>query len=281
MKNILILGASGTIGSALFKQLSCRKDYKVVGTYFSSLQEDHSSMMRFCLENPDDINSVLKYVQPDIVISSIRGDFEKQLIAHEITAKYLTKNNGRLLYISTANVFDGSCDKPHFETDSPISDSDYGKFKIECEELLTNQMGDRAVLLRIPFVWGKNSPRIQALKAGCDIGKLDIYADFFSNHVSDMQIVDFIQWIIDKEKGGIFHIGTSDVISYQSFIERLISTMELKKPEFVSKESSGIMAVLSNRKDVPDGLQWDSEKLIRYLCRINSSFRHTTLWNGT
>ena len=270
MKNILILGASGTIGSALFRQLSLCKDFNVVGTYFSSLQESSSSMVRFCLENPDDIYSVLKRIQPDIVISSIRGNFEKQLIVHEITAKYLTKNNGKLLYISTANVFDGRCDKPHYETDTRISDSEYGKFKIQCEDLLTKQMDNRAVLLRIPFVWGKNSPRIQALKAGCDAGKLDIYANFYSNHVSDVQIVDFIQWIIHEEKDGIFHIGTTDVISYQSFMERLITAMGLKQPEFVYGKSSGVMAVLSDRKDVPDDLKWDCERLIQYLGSCNS-----------
>lgn len=266
IKNILILGASGTVGTAVFKQLSRDENLKITGTYFSAMQENTSSMMRFSVEFPGDIRSILKQVQPDIVISSLRGDYEKQLMTHENAAKYLMANGGRLIYLSTANVFDGSCDHPHYEEDVRISNSDYGQFKIECEDLLRNRMGNQAILLRIPFVWGKNSPRLQAVKAGCETGRLEVYTDFFSNHVSDTQIAQTIQWIIREDKDGIFHVGTSDLIGYQCFIERLIAEAGMKRPEFVSRSSPGVMAVLSNRKDIPDALKWSSGELIQFLC---------------
>ena len=266
VKNILILGASGTVGSVVFKQLSCDENLKTVGTYFSAMQESTSSMIHFSVELPNDICSILKQVQPDIVISSLRGDFDKQLITHENVAKYLMANSGRLIFLSTANVFDGSWDQPHYEDDALISDNDYGQFKIQCEDLLRNRMGDRAILLRLPFVWGKSSPRLQEIKAGCEIGQLRVYTDFFSNHVSDIQIAQTIQWIISENKDGIFHIGTSDVISYQCFIEQLIAAMDMKCPEFVFQKNPGVMAVLSNRKDIPNELKWNNKKLIQYLC---------------
>lgn len=265
MKRILIVGASGTVGASIFKQLSFNKDLKMIGTYCSAMQENTSSMVHFSVEAPNDICSVLKQVRPDIVISSLRGDFDKQLITHENIANYLMANNGKIIYLSTVNVFDGSCDQPHYETDTRISVSDYGRFKIQCEDLLKNRMGNRAVLLRIPFVWGKNSPRIKAVKAGCETGQLDIYTDFFSNHVSDLQIAQVIEWIIKEEKDGIFHIGTSDVIGYQHFIEQLITARKMKQPEFIFQKNSGTMAVLSSRNDIPDKLKWDSKRLIQYL----------------
>lgn len=266
IKNILILGASGTVGSVVFKQLSCDENLKTFGTYFSAMQENTSSLMRFSVEFPNDICSILKQVRPDIVISSLRGDFDKQLITHENVAKYLMANNGRLIYLSTANVFDGSLDQPHYEDDTRISDSDYGRFKIQCEDLLRSRMGDRAILLRLPFVWGKSSPRLQEVKAGCEIGQLGVYTDFFSNHVTDIQIAQTIQWIINENKDGIFHVGTSDVISYQCFMEQLITAMDMRRPEFVFQKNPGVMAVLSNRKDIPDQLKWSNKKLIQYLC---------------
>lgn len=55
MKRILLLGATGTVGSAVFKQLSSNKEFNVIGTYFSALQEPSSSMIRFCVESPHDI----------------------------------------------------------------------------------------------------------------------------------------------------------------------------------------------------------------------------------
>lgn len=266
IKNILILGASGTVGSVVLKQLSCDENLKTFGTYFSAMQENTSSLTRFSVEFPNDICSILKQVRPDIVISSLRGDFDKQLITHENVAKYLMANNGRLIYLSTANVFDGSLDQPHYEDDTRISDSDYGQFKIQCEDLLRNLMGSRVILLRLPFVWGINSPRLQEVKAGCEIGQLGVYTDFFSNHVSDIQIAQTIQWIINENKDGIFHVGTSDVISYQCFMEQLITAMDMRRPEFVFQKNPGVMAVLSNRKDIPDQLKWSNKKLIQYLC---------------
>ena len=266
IKNILLLGASGTVGTAVFKLFSCNKNFNTVGTYFSAVQGKTSSFIHFSVEFPNDICSILKQVRPDIVISSLRGDFDKQLITHENIAKYLTANGGRLIYLSTANVFDGSLDQPHYEDDAQISNSDYGQFKIQCEALLQNRMGNRAILLRLPFVWGRNSPRLREVKAGCEIGKLGVYTDFFGNHVSDMQIAQTIQWIIKENKDGVFHVGTSDVISYQCFIEQLIAAMGMKLPEFIFQKNPGVMAVLSNRKDIPDELKWTTRKLIQYLC---------------
>lgn len=266
VKNILVLGASGTVGAAVFKLFSRDKNFNTVGTYFSSAQGEASPFIQFSVEFPNDIFSILKQVRPDVVISSLRGDFDKQLTTHANIANYLMSNSGRLIYLSSANVFDGSWDQPHYENDTQISNSDYGQFKIQCEALLRNQMGDRAILLRLPFVWGRNSPRLREVKTRCKIGKLGVYTDFYCNHVSDIQIVQMIQWIIKEDKGGIFHVGTSDVISYQYFIEQLIATMGMKQPEFVFQKTSKTMAVLSNRKDVPDELKWTTGELLQYLC---------------
>lgn len=267
MKNILILGASGTVGTAVFKLFSCDKNFNTFGTCFSAAQGKPSSLIHFSVEFPDDICSILKQVRPDIVISALRGDYDKQLTAHENVAEYLMTNGGRLIYLSSVNVFDGSCDRPHYEEDVRISNSDYGQFKIQCEDLLRNRMGNRAILIRLPFVWGKNSPRFQEVKAGCEKGQLEIYTDLFSNHVSDLQVAQTIQWIIHGNKDGVFHIGISDVISYQRFIEQLIVAAGMKLPQFAFQRGPGIMAAISSRKDIPVMLKWTTGKLIQYLCR--------------
>lgn len=55
-KRILILGATGTVGTAIYRQLSQEKDWEIWGTYCSSKQKD-SSMLRFSVEMPDKIHS--------------------------------------------------------------------------------------------------------------------------------------------------------------------------------------------------------------------------------
>ena len=103
-------------------------------------------------------------------------------------------------------------------------------------------------------------------KIGWENGQMIVYKDFFCNHASDLQISQTIHWIIRENKDGIFHIGTSDLTGYQSFIELLINAMGMKQPEFVFQKIPAVMAVFSSRRDIPDELKWNSTKLIQYLC---------------
>ena len=171
-----------------------------------------------------------------------------------------------MIFLSTVNVFDGSMDRPHYEEDPREPASGYGGFKMQCEDLLRERLNRQAVILRLPFVWGRNSPRMQAVSAGCAAGQLEVY-DIQSNHASDLQAAELIEWIILEDQSGTFHVGTQDVIDYRQFIERLIAAMGAKKPRFVQGEAHGVMAALNSRTDLPHRtLSWDSERLIQYLC---------------
>lgn len=265
MEKVLILGASGTVGTAIYKRLSQYSIFDVYGTYFSSKPDD-PHMRHFSLENPERINDILADIAPDIVISALRGDFEKQIEAHVFLVKYLESNHGRLIYFSTANVFDGRPECPHYESDSPQAVSEYGKFKICCENTLRDLLGNSAIILRIPFVYGRNSVRMRQIKDGCKKGALDVYKDLFSNYVTDVQIADYVEWIIREKKEGIFHIGTTDVVSHSEFTKRLIQGLGNGYPAFNYPEAAGTMAVLTERKDIPHRLEWDVERVIGFLC---------------
>ena len=76
---------------------------------------------------------IVSLIQPDIVISCLRGEFDQQLKFHKRIAEVLRNTKSRLYFFSTTNVFDGDFSKSHVETDPPIAESDYGKYKIECE----------------------------------------------------------------------------------------------------------------------------------------------------
>lgn len=264
-KNVLILGASGTVGSAVFRELSRCDELKVTGTFFRAGVRQDASMLRFSLEFSEKMISILNRLCPDIVISCLCGDFERQLYFHGLLADWLVKNHGKIIYISTGNVFDGSLERAHYEKEERMSVSDYGRFKIRCEDLLRGKLKDRAVLLRLPFVWGQDSPRLRAVKMGCEAGRLEVYRGLRSNHVADLQIAGLIAWIIREEQEGIFHVGTSDVTDYKDFMERLVESLGLDPPEYVPEDAPGVMAVLSSRREIPERLCWDSGRLIRYL----------------
>ena len=157
MKRLLILGASGHIGGYLFRQF-WEDGFTVFGT--SRTQErccPQQGMLFYSLEKGEEaLQSVLDTAKPEVVISCLRGDFAQQLEAHRFLADYLRAHPGtKLVYLSTANVFDALNETPHIETDSPQAQSEYGRFKIACEQMLTERLGEQLLILRLPIVWGK------------------------------------------------------------------------------------------------------------------------------
>lgn len=264
MEKILVLGASGTVGAAVYRQLGQCSAFDLYGTYFHRKPDD-PQMRYFSLEEPEHINDLLAEIAPDIVISALRGDFERQMEVHILTAEYLREHQGRMLFLSTANVFDGDLTSPHYEDDIPQSVSEYGKFKILCEDGLRERLGDRAVILRIPFVFGRNSARTLQVKAGCQAGTVDVYKNLVSNYVTDLQIADYVEWIVKEKKEGIFHIGTTDVMDYGEFARRLVRKFCTEYPTFHYLDAGGNMAVLSRRRDVPSRMEWNVDRVVTFL----------------
>lgn len=188
---------------------------------------------------------------------------------HEEAAEYILKSNdSKLIFLSTANVFDKLDTAPHYENDELASDSDYGKFKIKREQLLTNTIGKKAVIIRVPFIWSKNSPRLKKIIEDIKQGKnVHVWSNLFTNHTSDNQIAKYIKMIIENNMDGIFHVGTNEICDYKEFIKTLIQALQLPMPEFVTEQVpyKSYLAVLSRRKDIPAELQITNSDIINYL----------------
>lgn len=154
---ILILGASGYAGACIKKVLEKRYDL-VLGTYRTWKEEYRNapSMLQAELGDSPRLRKLLSSRRPDVVISCVTGDFSQQMEAHRLIAEYLAaQGEGKLIYLSSANVFDGALEGPHFEQDAPKADSPYGKFKIDCETCIRDRLGERGVIMRIPEFGGR------------------------------------------------------------------------------------------------------------------------------
>lgn len=270
--NILVLGGSGYIGSKVREVLLT--DHEVVyGTYCNKRQEDEndSDMFQFELGNDENLIQLLERTKPDLIISSLRGEFSLQLHAHEIIADFLSNQpNHRMIYISTANVYDGALEQPHVETDLPKADSEYGKFKIDCEELLLSRLKENLIIIRIPQVWGKNCPRIlQLIHDMKEHLPIQTYENLYLNYTTDQQIAEWIHYIIQNDLRGIFHIGSSDICEYHQFQEQLRQALGLLDPVYQVEPSEVKLyqAVLPNRREIPESMQMTIQDMIDELAR--------------
>jgi dTDP-4-dehydrorhamnose reductase len=144
---------------------------------------------KLSIEDPDNITGILNTLKPNIIVSCLRGDFNKQLKIHMKIADYLKKNGGSLYFFSTKNVFDNDFSRPHYEDDMPNSQTGYGQYKIEREKKIIEVLHDNVCILRLPQVWGKNSPRMSELLNSLKNNKdVIVYPKLFININTDVMI---------------------------------------------------------------------------------------------
>lgn len=268
---ILILGASGVAGSAIYEELHVH--HTVYGTYFSSqtclMGREH--MLPLDISQDGRLNEVLRIAAPEIIVSCLQGDFSAQLQAHEDAARYLSsKENGRLFYLSSANVFDGDDARVHYEDDIPTAESEYGRFKIACEEMLAGILGERAAILRLPFIWSRRpGSRLDKLfDAVQKSTSIPAWSNLYTNHTTDRQIAAYVCFLLDQGKGGIFHVGSREACEYIPFLENLLrKVFPTQNIPFIIEENTkpSYLAVLSKRQDIPDHLLTGNEEILSYL----------------
>lgn len=269
MDSILVLGASGLAGRAIVHRLS--KSYPVYGTYHTPKDgfETDGKMFFLDIDGTDGLKNMLERLRPKIIVSSLRGDFEKQLLLHQKVAEYMVKQpGGKLIYLSTANVFDNLPSTPHYEQDATGAKSDYGKFKISCETMLWRMLGEKCVILRFPEIYGHDCPRIRKLEKNIQNGRqIHTWSNFYVNYTLDIQIAQYVEYIIHNHLTGIFHIGSTDVYDYARFQKELAERLHLGAPAFEVETlpQKEYQAVLTARKDIPKELSLSVSDIMDYL----------------
>jgi len=201
---ILILGASGTVGSAIFKCASNK--YQCWGTYNKNkpYNLDFTRMVQWDIEDTAALRQMLMDISPNVIISSLTGDFKMQLSAYNCIADYLQKNDAHMIFISTANVFDGATDRPHTELDQPHPLSTYGKFKLECENLL--QTSEHCLIIRIPKIM------TQEIVNNLIFGE-PVYRNLYASLNTPLNVAEAIVHCIQIKKCGVLHLSSYDYIS--------------------------------------------------------------------
>lgn len=130
----MILGASGFLGGTLYRELC--PYYDTYGTYFTNTSyANNQHFLYFNLET-DPIESLIESVKPSCIISALRGNFEDQVEIHKEITTIIAGRNIRIIFLSSANVFDAFSNFPSYEYDKTLSESIYGRFKIKIENML-------------------------------------------------------------------------------------------------------------------------------------------------
>lgn len=265
MKKVLVLGASGFIGKTLCQILS--SDYEVYGTYHENkIKPEGTMMVKLDLSVDDSILNVLSTVEPDVVISSLRGDFAYQMEAHRYMASWLKEKGSRLFYLSTANVFDGKPNKAHGESEPTGSVSDYGKFKIKCEEMLHKELGPLVTILRLPMVFGNEAKRVHDIREGLKRGgPLIVQRDFYLTLHLDTVLAKQIAYLIENDISGVLHLGSQDVVGYDvamSMLKKQLGHEHVKLIYERIQDQPYYLALKTEKSVLPIDLMVSAEQVV-------------------
>ena len=274
MKRILILGASGFIGRALYKELNSY--YDTFGTYFNTRgYNDNRHFFQFDV-NRGGLETIIKEVKPKLIISALRGPFEGLIETHKMLIGLIKRSDCRLVFLSSANVFDAFEHFPSYEYDKTLSESIYGRFKIGIENDLMRLPSSKYVLARLPMVFGNQCPRMDELDLSVRKDQaIEVFPNTIINVNNDVKLSQQIHFIINQKLTGIFHLGSIDLINHYEFIKNLTALRYLKKPVFKQVYTTNQMqylAVLTKENKLPLNLNFSYTEVLEDLTMSRKSF---------
>lgn len=214
----------------------------------------------------ESLDLLLEGLKPDIIISALRGDFDAQIRAHYDIISHIFLNDSRVLFLSSANVFDAFTNFPSYEYDKTFSNSIYGKFKIGIENALMRLPEEKYNIIRLPMVFGAKSPRIKELKTFYKVNDpIEVFPNVVINATYLSKMTQQIHYLINREIFGIHHLGSEDLTHHDELILNICDILELENPRIAQVYESNddrFLALLPKENPLPKHLRITVQEVI-------------------
>lgn len=233
---VLIIGASGLIGSNIFNQLSKIQNWLVVGTY------NTFKLDQFIYFNASDISTWSTEIAKtnwDVIIHTGALTNVDECERNPELSEYLTiqsainlsdfasMQGAQLVYISTDYVFDGE-NGPYNENDFPNPLNVYGKHKLIAESQIIGSI-KRHLIIRVTNVYGnefqnKNFVSRMIIKAKKnDFSEISVPYDQFATPINANDIARAIYLLLKDNKVGLYHLSSTDYMSRYNLLYKINS----------------------------------------------------------
>jgi dTDP-4-dehydrorhamnose reductase len=243
--NILVLGATGMLGNAMFRGLSKTPDAVVYGTirneaargWFAAESAGRLVAVRD-LENPDELARLFESSRPQIVVNCIAvgrpapADPIRSILVYSLLPQRLSRlcqsSGARLIQISSDGVFSG-VRGAYREDDLPDANDIYGISK-----LLGEVTEPHAITLRTSIIGHELQSRggliewFLSQQDRCRCYTRAIFSGFPTNVLADL-IRDIV--IPRPDLHGVFHVATRPISKFD--LLRLVANRYGKKIELI------------------------------------------------
>ena len=232
MKNILITGANGQLGSEI---KTIAKNFADNNYFFTDIPElditNKTTVFDFCKNNKiTHIINCAAYTAVDLAETEIELSNLINSTAPKILAEISKQLNIKIIHISTDYVFDGTNHRPYTEIDNPNPTSQYGKSKLEGEKnILTNP---DTIIIRTSWLYssfGNNFVKT-IINLTKQHDKLTIISDQVGTPTYALDLANVILEIITNKKfiSGIYNFSNHGVASWYDFAFEIIKIKNLE-----------------------------------------------------
>ena len=226
--NILVLGATGLLGNAVFRVFSGAKEYRVFGTvrnfsdrdYFVSDLSDNLIIVED-LENSANLRNILDMVRPDVIINCIslghlsQRDPKRIIGVLSVFPRILSclchQNNVRLIQMSSDGVFSGERGD-YSENDLPDAKDPYGIAKLLGEVGCTNEITIRTSIIGHDSINKHGLLEWFLVQEECRLYTKAIFSGFPTTTLAQV----ILDEILPRPKlSGIYHLATRPISKYE------------------------------------------------------------------
>lgn len=212
--NVLIFGASSWVGYHVIDAvLMCHESWKCLGVYRSHPVIQNIPSVALDPVDLKKLEEMFFSFHPTVVVNLLRGETATDLLFHQRLIALCTQLKSFYIYASSANAVDAILTRDHLESDSADAQSDYGKFKAQCEADLVASDCDYAVV-RFCAIHGwapGRKSRTEEFLENLQKGQTILQPrGIIQNRLSDRALAQMIVCIAETKSFGIHHLGARD-----------------------------------------------------------------------
>jgi dTDP-4-dehydrorhamnose reductase len=288
MREVLILGGSGILGSSLVAECKRRRiPYLAPSSSALDITKQNEILNYFLANQPSAIVNCAAWT--DVEKSEI--EFQRACALNADATHHLalaTKPSGiPIIHISTDYVFDGTKEGMYSENDPTSPINCYGVSKLRGEMNLLELRPENSYIIRTSWLYGtvgKNFVKT-IIRNALARERIQVVQDQIGSPTNSEDLAQGILAILEKNpKEGIYHFSNEGQISWFEFAKKIYelacSDIGLVEPSdsesFLSKVRRPSRSVLSTKKwiqaDISEVMPWE-ESLGRIFPRILDNVR--------
>ena len=125
------------------------------------------------------------------------------------------------------------------------------------------------VIIRLPMVFGAGSPRLQEILNQVKNNEaVEVFPNLVMNVTTYDKVAQQIHYIVNRNKTGIYHLGSIDLVHHDDFIKELLFNLGHEKPQLkqvYTTNDERYLAVLPKDNKLPKHLQIESQQVLTEL----------------